>query len=88
MRDFIWIEIFYIDHVIKKWKNNTYNFEYQFLLRYSLYIKYDNAYSFLLNLLYKLLEMASNNNNNHIITNEVMWIRQLFMLLFYHQVIV
>ena len=31
----------------------------------------DNAYSFLLNLLYKLLEMAS-NNNNHIITNEVM----------------
>ena len=72
MRDFIWIEIFYIDHVIKKRKNNTCNFEHQFLLRYSLYIKYDNAYSFLLNLLYKLLEMASNNNNNHIITNEVM----------------
>ena len=71
MRDFIWIEIFYIDHVIKKRKNNTYNFEHQFLLRYSLYIKYDNAYSFSLNLLYKLLEMAS-NNNNHIITNEVM----------------
>ena len=39
MRDFIWIEIFYIDHVIKKRKNNTYNFEHQFLLRYSLYIK-------------------------------------------------
>ena len=87
MRDFIWIEIFYIDHVIKKRKNNTCNFEHQFLLRYSLYIKYDNAYSFLLNLLYKQLEMAS-NNNNHIITNEVMWIRQLFMLLFYHQVTV
>ena len=57
--------------LLKKRKNNTYNFGHQFLLRYSLYIKYDNAYSFLLNLLYKQLEMAS-NNNNHIITNEVM----------------
>ena len=56
--------------LLKKRKNNTYNFGHQFLLRYSLYIKYDNAYSFLPNLWYKLLEMAS-NNNNHIITNEV-----------------